>query len=117
MASSLALALLSTCVLLTLLARLGVFSTSDARVTFSGAFAALLLLSGGQLALLLDWRRWCGRRWVVVAKHCDAVHWAGAGAVVMLVARFATRVSLEENIAGECDVLRGSVGVLQAGSV
>jgi hypothetical protein len=26
-------------------------------------------------------------------------------AVVMLVARFATRVSLEENIAGECDVL------------
>jgi len=25
--------------------------------------------------------------------------------VVMLVARFATRVSLEENIAGECDVL------------
>jgi hypothetical protein len=91
---------------LTLLARLGVFSTSDAWVTFSGAFAALLLLSGGQLALLLDWRRWCGRRWVEVAKHCDAVHWAGAGvAVVMLVARFATRVSLEENIAGECDVL------------
>jgi len=90
---------------LILLARLGV---SDAGVTFSAAFAALLLLSGGQLALLLDWRRWCGRRcWVVVAKHCDAVHWAGAGAaVVMLVARFATRVSLEENIASGCDVLR-----------
>jgi hypothetical protein len=106
LASSLLLVLLSTWVLLTLLARLGVFSTSDAWETFSGAFAALLLLSGGQLALLLDWRRWCGRRWVEVAKHCDAVHWAGAGvAVVMLVARFATRVSLEENIAGECDVL------------
>ena len=43
---------------------------------------------------------------MVVAKHCDAVHWAGAGvAEVMLVARFATRVNLEENIAGECDVL------------
>jgi hypothetical protein len=59
------------------------------------------VLSGGQLALLLDWRRWCGRLWVVVvAKHCAAVHWAGAGAaVVMLVARFAALVSLEENIA------------------
>lgn len=43
---------------------------------------------------------------MVVAKHCDAVHWAGVGAaVVMLVARFAARVSLEENIASECDVL------------
>ena len=54
---------------------------------------------------------------MVVAKHCDAVHWAGAGfAVVMLVARFATRVSLEENIASECDVLR-VCGYCKAGSV
>jgi hypothetical protein len=109
LASSLPLAVFSSCVLLILLARLGVFSTSDAWVVFSAAFAAgagLLLLSGGQLALLLDWRRWCGRLWVVVvAKHCAAVHWAGAGvAVVMLVARFAARVNLEENIAR--DVLR-----------
>jgi hypothetical protein len=44
------------------LARLGVFSASDAWAVFSAAFAAgaglLLLLSGGQLALLLDCLRW-----------------------------------------------------------
>ena len=43
---------------------------------------------------------------VEVAKHCDAVHGAGAGAaLVRVVARWAARVSLEENIASECDVL------------
>jgi hypothetical protein len=40
------------------LARLGVFSASDAWVVFSAAGAGLLLLSGGQLALLLDCLRW-----------------------------------------------------------
>ena len=40
-----------------------------------------------------------------VAKHCDAVHGAGAGAaLVRVVARWAARVNLEENIASECDV-------------
>lgn len=121
LASSLPFAVFSTCVLFILLARLGVFSTSDAWLAFSAAFAAgagLLLLSGGQLALLLDWRRWCGRRWaVVVAKHCDAVHWAGVGAaVVMLVARFAALVNLEENIASKCDVLV-VYGCCKAGAV
>lgn len=44
---------------------------------------------------------------MVVAKHCDAVHCAGAGeAVVMWLARVATRVSLEENIASDFDVLK-----------
>jgi hypothetical protein len=42
---------------------------------------------------------------VEVAKHCDAVHGAGAGAaLVRVVARWAARVSLEENIASERDV-------------
>jgi hypothetical protein len=42
---------------------------------------------------------------VEVAKHCDAVHGAGAGeALVRVVARWAARVSLEENIASKCDV-------------
>jgi hypothetical protein len=42
---------------------------------------------------------------VEVAKHCDAVHGAGAGAaLVRVVARWAARVNLEENIASKCDV-------------
>ena len=60
-ASSLPLTLFSTCVLFRRLARLGVFSASEAWAVFSAAFAAgagLLLLSGGQLALLLDCLRW-----------------------------------------------------------
>jgi hypothetical protein len=39
------------------LARLGVFSATDAWAVFSAAGAGLLL-SGGQLALLLDCLRW-----------------------------------------------------------
>jgi hypothetical protein len=53
--------LFSTWVLFMRLARLGVFSASAAWAVFSAAFAAgagLLLLSGGQLALLLDCLRW-----------------------------------------------------------
>lgn len=61
-ASSLPLALFSTCVLFILLVLLGVFSAAEAWALLSAdsaAFAAgegLLLLSGGQLALLLDCR-------------------------------------------------------------
>ena len=60
-ASSLPFTLFSTWVLFMRLARLGVFSASAAWAVFSAAFAAgagLLLLSGGQLALLLDCLRW-----------------------------------------------------------
>lgn len=48
---------------------------------------------------------------MAVAKHCDAVRWAGDGeAPVMAVARCAARVNLEENIACDCDVLKMYVG-------
>lgn len=60
--SALSLEPFSTCVLFILLARLGVFSAAEAWVVlFSAAFAAavgLFVLSGGQLALLLDCRLW-----------------------------------------------------------